>query len=52
MICRLLLGMSEVQTAEALHIRPGTVKSRLARAVAELETTLAHLDPTLTDTED
>lgn len=51
-ICRLLLGLSEAQTAEALRIRSGTVKSRLARAVAELETTLAHLDPTLTDTED
>ena len=44
-ICRLLLGLSEAQTAEALRIRPGTVKSRLARALAELTTTLAHLDP-------
>lgn len=51
-ICRLLLGLSEAQTAEALRIRPGTVKSRLARALAELETTLAHLDPARTDTEE
>lgn len=51
-ICRLLLGLSEAQTAQALRIRPGTVKSRLARALTELETTLAHLDPTRPDTED
>lgn len=51
-ICRLLLGLSEAQTAAALRIRPGTVKSRLARALAQLETSLAHLDPTRPDTED
>jgi RNA polymerase sigma-70 factor (ECF subfamily) len=50
-VCRLLLGLSEAQTAEALRIRPGTVKSRLARAITELETTLAHLDPARTDLE-
>ena len=43
--CRLLLGMSEAQTADALHIPAGTVKSRLARATAELSRSLAHLHP-------
>ena len=28
-VCRLLIGYSEAQTARALDIRPGTVKSRL-----------------------
>ena len=44
-VCRLLLGLSEAQTAAALKLRPGTVKSRLSRAVAQLSTSLAHLDP-------
>lgn len=44
-VCRLLLNHSEQQTATLLHIRPGTVKSRLARAIAHLATSLAHLDP-------
>jgi len=44
-VCRLLLGLSEAQTAEALHLRPGTVKSRLSRAVDQLSASLAHLDP-------
>jgi DNA-directed RNA polymerase specialized sigma24 family protein len=44
-VCRLLLGLSEAQTAAALRLRPGTVKSRLSRAVAQLSTALAHLDP-------
>ncbi|MDO8390701.1 MAG: sigma factor-like helix-turn-helix DNA-binding protein [Actinomycetota bacterium] len=48
-VCRLLLGLSEAQTAEALRLRPGTVKSRLSRAVDQLSTTLAHLDPKETD---
>jgi len=43
--CRLLLNYSEQQTATLLRIRPGTVKSRLSRAVAQLSTSLAHLDP-------
>ncbi len=40
--CRYLLGWSERDTAEALAIRPGTVKSRLSRALAALERHLAH----------
>jgi len=35
--CRIYLDWSVEQTAEALEIAPGTVKSRLARAVAQLE---------------
>jgi RNA polymerase sigma factor (sigma-70 family) len=34
-VCRHLLGWSERETAEALNIRPGTVKSRLSRASAD-----------------
>lgn len=44
-VCRLLLGLSEAQTAEAWKLRPGTVKSRLSRAVDHLSTSLSHLDP-------
>ncbi len=43
-VCRLLLGYSEAQTARALNIRPGTVKSRLSRATTRLQGLLAHLD--------
>jgi DNA-directed RNA polymerase specialized sigma24 family protein len=43
-VCRLLLGWSEAQTAKALDIRPGTVKSRLNRASARLQTTLGHMN--------
>ncbi|MEM7095814.1 MAG: sigma-70 family RNA polymerase sigma factor [Actinomycetota bacterium] len=35
-VCRLHLDWSVGETADALGIRPGTVKSRLARALAEL----------------
>lgn len=42
-VCRLLLGWSEQQTADALRIRPGTVKSRLHRASQRLQTQLQHL---------
>lgn len=42
-VCRLLLGWSESQTADALAIRPGTVKSRLSRASKQLEHRLHHL---------
>jgi RNA polymerase sigma factor (sigma-70 family) len=38
--CRHLLGLSEAETAAALGCRPGTVKSRLSRALARLETDL------------
>jgi RNA polymerase sigma factor (sigma-70 family) len=43
--CRLLMGYSESQTAIALDLRPGTVKSRLARATARLQSLLSPLDP-------
>jgi RNA polymerase sigma-70 factor (ECF subfamily) len=44
-VCRLLIGYSEAQTATALGVRPGTVKSRLARATARLQSLLSPLDP-------
>ena len=44
-VCRILLNQSEQQTAALLRIRPGTVKSRLSRAINQLSTSLAHLDP-------
>jgi RNA polymerase sigma factor (sigma-70 family) len=44
-VCRLLIGLSEAQTAEALNLRPGTVKSRLARGTARLQKLLSPLDP-------
>ncbi len=43
-VCRFLIGYSEAQTAAALHIRPGTVKSRLHRATAQLRVLLGHLE--------
>lgn len=39
--CRYLLELSEEETAAALSIRPGTVKSRLSRALDRLGATLA-----------
>ena len=39
--CRYLLGMSEAETAAVLDVSPGTVKSRLARALDRLRTALA-----------
>lgn len=39
-VCRYFLGMSEDEIARALNIRPGTVKSRLHRALRQLHGTL------------
>jgi RNA polymerase sigma-70 factor (ECF subfamily) len=44
-VCRYLLGWSVAETAAALGVREGTVKSRLHRALAALHSTLHHLDP-------
>jgi RNA polymerase sigma factor (sigma-70 family) len=44
-VCRHLLGWSVAETAEALHLREGTVKSRLARANQILQSQLHHLRP-------
>ena len=38
--CRYLLGLSERETAAVLGCRPGTVKSRLSRALERLEAEL------------
>ena len=38
---RYLLEMSEAETAELLGVRPGTVKSRLSRALVRLRAELA-----------
>lgn len=42
-VCRLLLDWSVADTATALGMRPGTVKSRQHRALRLLETKLHHL---------
>jgi DNA-directed RNA polymerase specialized sigma24 family protein len=42
-VCRLLLDWSVDETAAALRVRPGTVKSRLHRALQTLESELGHL---------
>lgn len=42
-VCRFVLGWSEAETARSLGIRPGTVKSRLHRALRALESELDHL---------
>src|SRR5262249_28144661 len=42
-VCRLLLDWSVDDTAHALGIKPGTVKSRLHRALSLLESSLEHL---------
>lgn len=43
-VCRLLLGLAEQQTADVLGTRPGTVKSRLHRALEKLAPLLAPLE--------
>lgn len=40
-VCRYLIGYSEAETARVLGIRPGTVKSRLHRALSRLHSLLA-----------
>ena len=40
--CRYLLDFSEAETAAALGVRPGTVKSRLSRALDRLREELQH----------
>ena len=40
LVCRYLLDLSEAETAAALAIRPGTVKSRLSRALERLRAQL------------
>ncbi len=42
-VCRHLLGWSVADTATALHVREGTVKSRLSRATRILRSRLHHL---------
>jgi DNA-directed RNA polymerase specialized sigma24 family protein len=44
-VCRFLIGYSEAQTAAALGLRPGTVKSRLSRALDRLRVLLDGLQP-------
>ena len=42
-VCRLLLDWSVEDTAAALQLRPGTVKSRLHHALRRLEADLSHM---------
>jgi DNA-directed RNA polymerase specialized sigma24 family protein len=42
-VCRYLLDWSVEETATALGVRPGTVQSRLHRAVHQLQSRLSHL---------
>ena len=44
-VCRYLVGWSEEETADALDLRIGTVKSRLSRASRILRARLDHLRP-------
>lgn len=49
-VCRHLLGWSVADTAAALGVHEGTVKSRLHRATAVLRTRLRDLDPSAPST--
>jgi RNA polymerase sigma factor (sigma-70 family) len=49
-VCRLLLGWSELQTAASLNIKPGTVKSRLHRSIERLTPLLAPIAAPLEET--
>lgn len=42
---RFVLGLSEGEMAAAMHCRPGTVKSRLSRALSRLRSKLAAHEP-------
>ena len=44
-VCRFFVGCSEAQTAALLGIRPGTVKSRLSRALDRLRVLLHDQNP-------
>ncbi len=46
-VCRFFIGYSEAETAEVLGIRPGTVKSRLSRALEALRSSTL-INPTAT----
>ncbi|MFZ4720156.1 MAG: RNA polymerase sigma factor [Ilumatobacteraceae bacterium] len=43
-VCRIVLGLSEAQTAAALEVPAGTVKSRLSRALDTLAASVPRLD--------
>ena len=47
-VLRYYEGLSEAEIAEVLDIRPGTVKSQSAAAVARLRTVLGETDPRIT----
>lgn len=51
-VCRHLLGWSVAETATALRLREGTVKSRLHRAMRILQSRLHHLRPQDVPTEE
>lgn len=48
-VCRILLDWSTEDTAAALQIKPGTVKSRLHRGLARLSEMLAHFEEERSD---